>query len=82
MYTYQTNGVCAKEIQFEIKDNKIKNVTFIGGCSGNLLGISRLVNGMDVHEAIEKLKGVPCRTKETSCPDQFAKALIEYLEKQ
>ena len=74
MYTYQTSGVCAKEIQFEIEDNKIKNVTFIGGCAGNLLGISRLVNGMDVQEAIEKLHGVPCRTKETSCPDQFAKA--------
>lgn len=82
MYTYQTSGVCAKEIQFEVEDNKIKSVNFIGGCPGNLIGISHLVDGMQVEEAIKKLKGIPCRTKETSCPDQFAKALIEYLEKQ
>lgn len=82
MYTYQTSGVCAKEIQFDIEDNKIKSVNFIGGCPGNLIGISHLVNGMPVEEAIQKLKGIPCRTKETSCPDQFSKALIEYLEKQ
>ena len=67
METYQTSGVCSKEIQFEIEDNKIKSVNFIGGCPGNF---------------IQKLKGIPCRTKETSCPDQLAKALERYLEQK
>lgn len=80
METYKTSGVCAKEIQFEIKDNQIMSVNFIGGCPGNLLGISTLVKGMEVEEAISKLKGIPCRTKSTSCPDQFAKVLEEYLK--
>ena len=82
MNSYTTSGVCSKEIQFEIKNNKIDNVSFLGGCSGNLLGIAQLVKGMDVQEAIQKLKGIPCRTKETSCPDQLAQALIEYLEQK
>ena len=82
MNSYTTSGVCSKEIQFEIEDNKIENVSFIGGCAGNLLGIGQLVKGMDVQEAIQKLKGIPCRTKETSCPDQLAQALIEYLEQK
>ncbi len=82
METYQTSGVCPKEIQFEIEDNKIKSVNFIGGCPGNLIGISSLVKGMNVEEAIQKLKGIPCRTKETSCPDQLAKALEQYLEQK
>ena len=77
METYQTSGVCSKEIQFEIK-----SVNFIGGCPGNLIGISSLVKGMNVEEAIQKLKGIPCRTKETSCPDQLAKALEQYLEQK
>lgn len=81
METYKTSGICAKEIQFEIKNNQIISVNFIGGCPGNLLGISTLVKGMEVEEAINKLKGIPCRTKPTSCPDQFAKALEEYLNK-
>ncbi|KAB6100988.1 TIGR03905 family TSCPD domain-containing protein, partial [Bacteroides xylanisolvens] len=59
METYQTSGVCSKEIQFEIEDNKIKSVNFIGGCPGNLIGISSLVKGMSVEEAIQKLKGIP-----------------------
>ena len=82
METYQTSGVCSKEIQFEIEDNKIKSVNFIGGCPGNLIGISSLVKGMNVEEAIQKLKGIPCHTKETSCPDQLAKALEQYLEQK
>ena len=72
METYKTTGVCAKEIQFEIEDNKIKSVNFIGGCPGNLIGISHLVKGMEVEDAINKLKGIPCRTKDTSCPDQLS----------
>ena len=82
METYQTSGICSKEIQFEIEDNKIKSVNFIGGCPGNLIGISSLVKGMNVEEAIQKLKGIPCSTKETSCPDQLAKALEQYLEQK
>ena len=58
----------------------IKSVNFIGGCPGNLIGISSLVKGMNVEEAIQKLKGIPCRTKETSCPDQLAKAIRSALE--
>ena len=82
METYQTSGVCSKEIQFEIEDNKIKSVNFIGGCPRNLIGISSLVKGMNVEVAIQKLKGIPCCTKETSCPDQLAKALGRYLEQK
>lgn len=81
METYKTSGVCAREIQFEIEDNKIQSVNFIGGCPGNLVGISALVKGMNVEKAIETLKGIDCRTKGTSCPDQFSKALEAYLQK-
>ena len=80
-YTYRTRGTCSQAIQFEIEDNKIKSVNFIGGCPGNLIGISHLVKGMEVEDAINKLKGIPCRTKDTSCPDQLAQALEAYLQK-
>lgn len=79
METFKTTGVCAKEIQFEIEDNKIKSVNFIGGCPGNLIGISHLVKEMEIETAISRLKGIPCKTKETSCPDQLAQALESYL---
>ena len=72
---YKTKGTCSQLIQFDILDNKVRNVKFTGGCSGNLLGIGRLVEGMDVHECIEKLEGVKCGFKNTSCPDQLAQAL-------
>lgn len=75
---YKTAGVCAKEIIFDIEDNKIKDVSFVNGCSGNLMGISKLVEGMEVEDAISKLKGIDCRGKGTSCPDQLARALEEY----
>ncbi|MGY0372594.1 TIGR03905 family TSCPD domain-containing protein [Clostridium sp. JNZ J1-5] len=80
MYSYTTSGVCSREINFDIKDNKIKNVLFIGGCDGNLKGLSRLVEGMEVTEAIKRLKGINCKQKLTSCPDQLAKALEEYIK--
>ena len=79
MNTYKTTGVCAREIEFEIVDNKIESVNFIGGCAGNLIGISSLVKGMAVEEAISKLKGIDCRSRGTSCPDQFAQALESYM---
>lgn len=80
MYSYITSGVCSREINFNIEDNKIKNVLFIGGCDGNLKGLSRLVEGMEVTEAIKRLKGINCKQKLTSCPDQLAKALEEYIK--
>lgn len=76
---YVTEGVCAKEIQFEIIDGKVSNVKFIGGCPGNLQAISTLVEGMPVQEVIAKLRGNLCRN-ETSCTDQLAKALAEQTE--
>lgn len=72
---YRPFGVCSQLIRVEVEDNIVKNVEFIGGCSGNTQGISRLVSGMNVEEAIARLEGIRCGYKETSCPDQLAKAL-------
>lgn len=78
MFIYKTQGVCSTEIHLDIESNKIKSVDFIRGCQGNLLGISSLVQGMDVDYAISKLKGIKCMKKDTSCPDQLSIALEEY----
>lgn len=75
---YQTQGVCSREIHFEIEDNKLIHVEYIGGCSGNTQGLCRLVEGMDIDEAISRLKGIQCGPRHTSCPDQLAKALQTY----
>lgn len=75
MNTYKTKGVCSKSIEFEIIDNKVHNVKFVGGCAGNTKGISKLVEGMDKDEIIAKLEGTICGLRGTSCPDQLAKAL-------
>lgn len=72
---YRTRGTCSQEIYFDIVDNKVHNVQFIGGCNGNLQGIGKLVEGMDVQEVIDKLGGIRCGFKDTSCPDQLANAL-------
>ena len=72
---YKTTGTCSTEINIELKDGLIESVQFTTGCHGNLQGISRLVAGMKPEEAIARLKGIRCRTKPTSCPDQLAKAL-------
>ena len=77
-YSYKTSGVCARTINFDIEDGKIKNVKFIGGCSGNTQGVSILVDGMDIDEVIEKLENIRCGFKNTSCPAQLAEALKEY----
>lgn len=74
-YEYKTKGTCSQYIQFEIEDGKLINVQFIGGCNGNLKGISSLVEGMDVNEVIRRLEGTTCGMKQTSCPDQLATAL-------
>lgn len=81
MYEFKTFGVCAKKIKFEVEDNRVKSVEFEGGCNGNLQGISTLVEGMKVGEVIEKLRGISCGSKDTSCPDQLTRALEE-LEEQ
>lgn len=78
--TYRTRGTCAREVTVELDENgKIASATFNGGCAGNTTGISRLVVGMDAKEAIERLKGVRCGLKSTSCPDQLALALEQCL---
>jgi len=79
MYSYAPKGVCSNTINFEILDDKITEVVFKGGCPGNLIGISSLVTGMGVQEAINKLKGISCGDKTTSCPDQLAIALEELV---
>lgn len=78
MFVYKTKGVCSTEIHLEIENDTIKKVEFIRGCQGNLIGISALVSGMNIDDAINKLKGIDCRNKGTSCPDQLSKALEEY----
>ena len=74
-YEYKTKGTCSQRILFEIEDNKLMHVEFIGGCHGNLQGISKLVEGMDVDEVIARIEGIHCGMKPTSCPDQLATAL-------
>lgn len=75
MYQYKTKGTCSQMIYFDIENNKVKNVQFIGGCNGNLKGIAALVDGMDIDEAIARIEGIKCGMKSTSCPDQLAQAL-------
>ena len=74
---YRPKGVCSQKITFDVEDGKVKNVKFLGGCNGNLQGIASLVEGMLVEEVIKKLEGIKCGYKDTSCPDQLAKALEE-----
>lgn len=77
---YQPKSVCAKMMQFRIKDNIIQDVEFVGGCNGNLSGIGILVKGMHINEVIPKLSGLPCGSRPTSCPDQLTKGLTAYIE--
>jgi len=76
---YKTSGTCSTQIDIEVKDGVIESVAFTRGCHGNLQGISALVKGMKVEDAIARLKGIKCGAKDTSCPDQLARAL-ESLE--
>ena len=80
MNTYKTQGVCSSEIDFEIEDNIIKSVRFVGGCSGNTQCVAALIAGMNIDEAINRLEGSKCGFRPTSCPDQLAKALRQYKE--
>lgn len=79
-YTYAPTGVCSSRIDLELEDGVIRSVSFTGGCNGNLQGISRLVTGMPAQEAIERLQGIQCGWKPTSCPDQLSKALTAALK--
>ena len=79
-YNYRTKGVCSKEMHIELNDDHtIKSVEVIGGCNGNLKGICQLLKGMKAEDAIERMKGTLCGSKNTSCPDQLAIALGEAL---
>ena len=75
MMEYRTRGVCSQAIRFDIVDDKVTNVQFVGGCSGNTQGVARLVEGMNLNEAISRLEGIHCGPRSTSCPDQLAHAL-------
>lgn len=77
---YQPKGVCSNAIDVQVEDGVIKSVKFTGGCNGNLQGISRLVAGMKIEDAIDRLKGIKCGFKNTSCPDQLACALQEIID--
>lgn len=81
-FEFIPKGVCSKKIEIDIEDNIIKNIKIIGGCPGNLLGISKLLKDRNIDEIIGDLEGVRCGLKSTSCPDQIAKALIEYKQKR
>ena len=81
-YKYNTRGTCAREIKFELEDGIVKNVSFYGGCNGNLKGIAALVEGKKAEEIIPLIKGLKCGFKSTSCPDQLALALEEALNEQ
>ena len=81
-YSYNTKGTCSTKIDFEIEDNRLHNVSFTSGCNGNLKAISRLVEGEKVDDVINKLSGIKCGFKNTSCGDQLAKALESVKEKQ
>lgn len=79
---YKTRGTCSMAIHYDIaEDHTVHNVSFVGGCNGNLQGIGRLVEGMKVEEVIEKLQGIQCGFKPTSCPDQLATALKQAIQK-
>ena len=81
-YIYAPKGVCSRQINIEVEDGIVTNLEVIGGCNGNLQGISKLVQGMKVEEVIKRLKGIDCNSKGTSCPDQIARALEEISIKE
>ena len=80
-FTYTTKGVCSRSIEITVEDNIVTEVKYNGGCSGNTQGVAALVTGMSVDEVINRLKGIKCGFKSTSCPDQLATALKEHFSK-
>lgn len=81
-FIYTPSGVCSRRIEFDIEDDRIRKVTFTGGCAGNTQGVAILLEGMSVDEAIQRLSGIRCGFKTTSCPDQVAQALTKYKTEQ
>ena len=81
MYTYKPNSVCSKEISFDIIDGKLKNISFVGGCQGNLSAIAKLLDGKDAKTTAIMFLGHKCGTRNTSCMDQFARLILETLKK-
>ena len=79
---YTTRGTCSRLIKFDVDGDKVKDGQFVMGCHGNTQGVAKLVEGMDIHEVIRRLKGIDCNGRGTSCPDQLAQALEQYLEQQ
>lgn len=79
-YTYKTKGTCSREISFELQDGIVTNISFLGGCNGNLKGVSKLAEGQRAEDIIERLEGIKCGFKPTSCPDQLATALKEAMK--
>lgn len=77
LITYQPQGVCSQQMKIEVEEGIVKSLQVMGGCHGNLQGISKLVEGMKVEDVIQRLEGIRCGGKPTSCPDQLAKALKE-----
>ena len=75
---YKTKGTCARSIEFEVEDGILKDITFIGGCQGNTQGVAALAKGLPVNEVIDKLSGIQCGFRGTSCPDQLSKAIRAY----
>lgn len=79
-FTYNTFGTCSARIEFDIEDGRLHNVAFLGGCNGNLQGIGRLVEGMPATEVEQRLRGIDCGGRGTSCPDQLSIALRQAIE--
>lgn len=79
---YKTKGTCSMEISFDVVEDTVHSVHFVGGCNGNTQGVSKLVEGMKVDDVIDRLEGIKCGPRPTSCPDQLAKALKQYKEQK
>ena len=79
-FEYKTRGTCSSKILFDVDDGIVHNLEYIGGCNGNLQGMSRLVEGMNIDDVIARVQGIHCGMKPTSCPDQLAQALIKAQE--
>lgn len=81
-YSYEPEGVCSREMIIDVENGIIRDVRIVGGCPGNTLAVSAMVKGNKIEDVIKKLKGIPCRDKGTSCPDQLARALEKILEQE
>lgn len=79
---YNTKGICAARVECDIEDGVIRNIRFLGGCDGNHKGLAALAEGMRPEEAAKRLRGITCGHRDTSCPDQLALALEDFLQKQ